>query len=103
MRLPDRRFTAGLLRRGFYLWVGARLLVALAGGGGVESRALVPLAPRATVLLVFLTGFLGLLEARRRNEHLLLANFGVPEAGLAGLGVVPALVAETVVWLVARP
>ncbi len=102
MRLPDRRFTMAVLRRALYLWIGARLLVALAGGGGVAGSTLVPLAPRATGLVVLLAGFLGLLEMRRRNEHLLLANFGVPEAALAGLAVLPGLLAETVVWLVTR-
>jgi hypothetical protein len=51
---------------------------------------------------VLLVGFLGLLETRRRNEHLLLANFGVPEAAMAGLALLPALLAEITVWLVAR-
>jgi hypothetical protein len=102
VRLPDRRFTAGLLRRALYLWLGARLLVALAGGGGVGNRGLVPLTPRGTGLFVLLVAFLGLLEARRRNEHLLLANFGVSEAAIAGIALLPALLAEVTVWLVAR-
>jgi hypothetical protein len=62
---------------------------------------LLPLTPRATGLVVLLVGFLGLLEARRRNEHVLLANFGVPPSGLAGLSLLPALIAETTVWLIA--
>ena len=101
MRFPDRRFTTGLLRRAVFLWLGVRLLVALAGGGGVGGRGLVPLAPRGAGLVVLLVGLLGLLEARRRNEHVLLANFGVPQGRLAGLSVLPALIAETIVWLVA--
>ena len=103
MHLPDRRFAAGLLRRALYLWLGARLLLALAGGGGVGNRGLVPLPPRGTGLFVLLVGFLGLLEARRRNEHLLLANFGVSETAMAGLALLPALLAEFTVWLVGRP
>jgi hypothetical protein len=102
MRLPDRRFTMALLRRALYFWIGVRLLVALAGGGGAADRGLLPLTPRATGLIVLLAGFLGLLEARRRNEHLLLANFGVPQTVLGGLSVLPAMIAETAVWLVTR-
>jgi hypothetical protein len=102
MRLPDRRFTVALLRRALYLWIGVRLLVVLGGGGGAAEHGLLPLTPQTTTLVVLLVGFLGLLEARRRNEHVLLANFGVPQAGIAGLSVVPAIVAETVVWLVTR-
>lgn len=94
MRLPDRRFTIALLQRALYLWLGTRLLVALVGGGGVAERGLVSLTPRATGLVVLLVVFLSLLETRRRNEHLLLANFGVSEASLAGVSVLPALVAE---------
>jgi hypothetical protein len=91
-----------LLRRALFLWIGVRLLVALAGGGGASDRGLLSLTPGATGLVVLLVGFLGLLEARRRNEHVLLANFGIPEVGLAGLSAFPALLAETAVWLVAR-
>lgn len=43
---------------------------------------------------MLLVVFLSLLETRRRNEHLLLANFGISEASLAGVSVLPALVAE---------
>jgi hypothetical protein len=103
MRLPDRRFTIALLRRALYLWFGTRLLVALVGAGGVEGYGFVALTPVATGGAVLLAVFFSLLEARRRNEHLLLANFGVSETVLAGLCALPALMAETVVWLVTRP
>jgi hypothetical protein len=102
VRLPDRRFTVALLRRALFLWIGVRLIVALAGGGGVSGRGLLPLTSRATWLVVLLVGFLGLLEERRRNEHVLLANFGVPEPSLAGLSLLPAILAETAVWLATR-
>jgi hypothetical protein len=49
-----------------------------------------------------LVAFLSLLEARRRNEHLLSANFGVSEAALVGLPMLPALVAEIAVWVMMR-
>ncbi len=79
MRLPDRRFGTALLRRALYLWLGTRLLVALVGGGGVSGRGLVSLTPVATGIVVLLAVFFSALDARRRNEHLLLANFGVSE------------------------
>lgn len=103
MRLPDRRFASALLRRALYLWFGTRLLVALAGGGGVAGRGLVSLTPMATGVVVLLAVLFSLLEARRRNEHLLLANFGVSETVLAGLCALPALIAETAVRLVTGP
>ena len=103
MRLPDRRFAIALLRRALYLWLGTRLLVALVGGGEVEGHGLVSLTPVATGVVVLLAVFFCLLDARRRNEHLLLANFGVSETVLGGLCALPALIAETAVWLVTRP
>jgi len=103
VRLPERRFTIALLRRALYLWLGTRLLVALVGGGGVAGRGLVSLTLWATGVVVLLAVFFSLLEARRRNEHLLLANFGVPETVLAGLCALPALMAETAVWFLTRP
>lgn len=102
MHLPERLFAVALLRRALYLWIGVRLLVALAGGGGAASRGLLPLPLRATGLVVLLVAFLSLLEARRRNEHVLLANFGVPQTSLAALSALPAIMAEAAVWLVAR-
>jgi hypothetical protein len=103
MRLPDRRFAIALLQRALYLWLGTRLLVALVGGGGVAGRGLVSPTPGATGAIVLLAVFFSLLDARRRNEHLLLANFGVSETVLAGLCALPALIGETAVWLVTAP
>lgn len=102
MRLPDRLFTLALLRRALYLWVGVRLLLALAGGGGAGAHGLLPLPPGATALVVLIVGLLGLLEARRRNEHALLANFGVAPWSLAGLSTLPSFMAELAVRLVGR-
>lgn len=76
--------------------------MAVAGSGGVATSGLIPLTVPTTGLVVLLVGFLGLLEARRRNEHVLLANFGVPRASLAVLCVLPAITAETAIWLVNR-
>ena len=100
MRVPDRVFTLALLRRALFLWVGVRLLVAFGGGGGAGPYGLRPLPLRTTGLLVLIVGFLGLLEARRRNEHILLANFGVPQSTLAGLSALPPVLAEIAVQLV---
>lgn len=85
MLLPDRLFTFALLRRALYLWVGVRLLVALGGGGGAGRSGLLPFPLGPTGLVVLTVGLLGLLEARRRNEHVLLANLGVPQWSLVGL------------------
>jgi hypothetical protein len=99
MRFPERLFAVALLRRALFLWIGVRLLVAVAGGGGVGGRGLLPLAFRAAGLVVLAVSFLALLEARRRNEQVLLANFGVSQGTLVGMSVLPAALAEAAVWL----
>jgi hypothetical protein len=99
MRFPERLFAVALLRRALFLWIGVRLLVAVAGGGGVGGRGLLPLAFRAAGLVVLAVTFLALLEARRRNEQVLLANFGVSQGTLVGISVLPAALAEAAVWL----
>lgn len=103
MRLPDRRFSVAVLQRALCFWIIVRVLVALAGGGGTAGGGLRPLTPGATALVVLLVGFLGLLETRRRNEHMLQANFGVPESVLTGLSLLPAITAEFLVWLLTGP
>jgi len=100
VRLPDRLFTVSLLGRGVLIWGGTRLLLAL--GGGMAGPYPASLGARGTLLLVGLVGFLGLLEARRRNEHLLLANFGVPPPLVGALCAAPAGLAELLVGLAAR-
>jgi hypothetical protein len=102
MRIPDRLFALALVRRALFLWIGVRLLVALAGGGGAATSGLIPLTARMTALVVLLVGFLNFLEARRRNEDVLLANLGVAQASVAALSVLPAIMAETAVWMVNR-
>lgn len=101
MRFPDRLFTLSLLRRGLLIWAGARLLLAF-GGGGVAGTRAAPLGVRGTLLLVAIVGFLGLLEARRRNEHLLLANFGISQSVVGTLCAAPAGLAELLVGLTVR-
>lgn len=103
MRIPDRLFAVALLRRAFFLWVGVRLLVAVAGGGGAASRGVLPFAFREAGLVVLAVSFLALIEARRRNEHVLLANFGVSQGIIVGMSVLPAALAEAAVWLLYSP
>ena len=101
MRFPDRLFTVSLLGRGLLFWAGTRLLLAL-GGGGVAGTHPASLGVSGTLLLVATVGLLGILEARRRNEHILLANFGTSPALLGTLCAAPAGLAELLVGLTAR-
>jgi hypothetical protein len=101
VRVPDRLFTLSLLWRGLLIWAGTRLLVAL-GGGGVAGTHPASLGVQGTLLLVAIVGLLGILEARRRNEHSLLANFGTSPAVLGTVCAAPAVLAELLVGLTAR-
>ena len=91
-RLPDRVFTVALLRRALFLWVGIKAFFVAAAGN--ESSA------RTAFLTVLLVGFLGLLDSRRRNEHIFWANLGVAPWMLAALSSIPAMAGELVVaWI----
>jgi nitrate/nitrite transporter NarK len=100
--LPGRLFTRALLRRGIFIWLGTRILFRFAGGL-VADRLGPPsifILPPTAIALSCLVGALGLLEARRRHEHLLLANLGVAQWRLWVIATLPALVAEMLVALV---
>lgn len=102
--LPDRLFTRALLGRGVFLWLGTRILFRF-GGGLVADRFGPPsivILPPTAIALSCLVGALGLLEARRRNEHLLLANLGVAQWRIWMIATLPALLAEMLVALVAH-
>jgi hypothetical protein len=47
---------------------------------------------------VLLVALLGLLEARRRHEHLLLANLGVSQLTISLVSAIPALAIEVLAW-----
>ncbi|HEX2188287.1 MAG TPA: hypothetical protein VHG51_05280 [Longimicrobiaceae bacterium] len=89
--LPVRPFTRVLLLRALLLWVGVRLVVL---AGGLPSAAGLAPTPRAALLVVAVVGVLGLLEARRRNEVVFLANLGVGRASIAAFSALPALALE---------
>jgi hypothetical protein len=101
VRFPDQLFTRSLLWRGLLIWAGTRLLVAL-GGAGVAGTHPASLDVPGTLLLVTIVGFLGILEARRRNEHILLANFGTSQALLVSLCAAPAVLAELLIGVAGR-
>ena len=99
MRGVDRLFAAAFLRRAAFLWVGVRLLFAVLVALNVDQLG--PPSPvlsfRGALLVILLVAILGLLEARRRNEHVFLANLGVPQLVVAALSAVPALAGELLV------
>ena len=79
--------------RGFLIWFGVR-------GGLLFVRMLVP-SVSAAVGIVAVTAWIGVLEARRSSETILLANLGIAEWQLALVAAVPAAAFEIVIQLVA--
>ena len=105
LALPERTFGWTVARRGAALWAGVRVLL-MAGTGAVLAPEGVPtfaelvwLGPRAALLAALLPAVLTVLETRRRNEHLLLANLGTGPGGVFALALAPALLAEVLLRL----
>ena len=96
LRMPDWTFTGPLLGRSALIWASARACLAfvnwaVAGFAGPFSLAV---TAKAAIWTAAVVGVLGVLELRRRNEHLLLANLGIPQRTLAALATVPAILGE---------
>ena len=113
--LPPTLMTRALLLRGLVIWLGMKLVVT--SGGVAVGQALIAtgavappppsagpawmralqLAPSAALLLIAIVGWLTLVDVRRRNELLFLANLGVGPSSIVGLGALPAVVFE--LWI----
>ena len=90
-----------ILWRSLTIWAAARAALALLGWLMSDGADPITLAVTrgASAWIVLVVGALGLLEIRRRNEHLLLANLAIPQATLAALAAAPALIGELVIAL----
>lgn len=85
MLLPDRIFTAALIRRTTWLWVGVRLTVAMFGF--LAGLSIIPTRPGTVFPIILVVASLGGLEIHRRREFLFFANLGVAPAAVLLLGV----------------
>jgi hypothetical protein len=89
-RLPVQPFARALLLRSVVIWVGTRIMFAI---GGIPAGA--PLLNlRTSVMAVAVVAILGLIDARRRNEDLFLANLGVGYPAILAVAAFPALCLE---------
>lgn len=98
VRLPERSLTVSLLRRGFSVWLVARLMV-MALAGVLRDRYWWQLSSGTAFALVATVGALCWLESRRQNEHRFFANLGISPLTTVVLGTAPALAAELVLAL----
>ena len=87
-----------LLLRGFAAWWVVRIFAAWGGAGAYGN-------PAVSLTVVGLAATMVLLDARRRNEDLFLGNLGVASSAVLTLSAVPAVFAETLLFvaLVAAP
>jgi hypothetical protein len=99
--VPERLFSAPMLMRGALIWGFVRAGLALVPWlmAGFEEPFTVNVTVGAAAWIVLVVGALGLIEVRRRNEHLLLANLGFRQRTLAVIAGLPAVVGEVAIAL----
>lgn len=90
--LPNSLLARAYLARSFRLWLGIRVIVALAGA--LAATNLVRLSAAAIGPVVCLTVVVAFVDTGRRRERALLGNLGVGPLTLAALVAAPPLVAE---------
>ena len=90
-----------LLIRGAFIWACSRAGLALLGWlmMGLEGPISFSVTAKAAAWIAWVTCGIGILDFRRRNEHLLLANLGVRQRTLGLLAALPALVGELAMTL----
>jgi hypothetical protein len=106
---PAPLFLRGLLVRGVAFWAFVRLMVyaltvsVLSQDPGVADpqREAIHLTPQGMLAVALLVYALVLIDARRRNISLFLANMGVSRFAVGALVFGPVLVAELIVGLLA--
>ena len=101
--VPRPTLAMRFVGRGAVLWVLGRalLLGLLVAGAGQAAKPGGSVG--ASLLVVAITGGLGLLELRRQHEHHFLANLGVSQRTAGALLTAPALVGELALFLVPWP
>ena len=105
-KLPAPFFVRGFLVRAMAFWVFVRLMVAMGTramqGAGIADPVASPfqLTPQAVVAVVALVYGLVLIDARRRNILLFLANMSVGRVVIGVLVVGPVSLAELLVGVV---
>jgi hypothetical protein len=91
----DRTIESSVAGRALVLWflvrVAAGMFSALAGADPVS------LTIKASMIVIAVAGFLAALDARKHNEHVLLANLGTSNVVFVLLCFVPPLIGEVVV------
>jgi len=88
-----------LLRRGFLLWIGARVVLLLVSGG--TFTPIVPLVS-TSIILVAVVAALGWVDVHLWREGTLFENLGISVSLVVALYVTPAAAIETLLLVAAR-
>ena len=101
-RFPERSLAWSQLRRGVGIWFVLRLLIGSVAEILPDQTHNGPftISGGAAFGLIALVGVLGLLEARRLNEHRFSANLGIPIAFTVLWSVVPAMLLESLLPII---
>ncbi len=97
--LPGRLLSLAMLRRGLRLWVLARLLMSALFLLSQTDPLRVPTI--TTVVFVVTCVMLGYIEVHLNHERDLLANLGIRRRALLPLFLVPAVLGELLIRVVA--
>jgi len=95
----DSHLARILLRRGFLLWLGTRVILWLVSGG--TFTPIVPLV-QTSIILVAVVAALGWIDLRLSREHTLFENLGVSVTLAVALYLAPAAAAETLLLVAVR-
>ena len=101
-------FTRALLVRSLLAWLFVRTLIT-AGSAAPRGALQLPapphplfISPRAALAIVAVCGVVGWVYARRANEDVFLLGLGYGRARLLGLLMLPPLLLEAVLGVIAR-
>jgi len=104
MTLPAPFFARGFVARGAFFWVVLRLVVfsatrglGAAAGAAVPVREALHLTPQGLVAMVAVVYWMVVIDARRRNNLLFLANMGVGRAVIGVIALAPVVAADLIV------
>jgi len=91
---PDRLLGVAFIRRAAALWTAIHIFVLAGSGGTVMS-----LEPLPAIAMVAMAAGLGVFDAKKRHELLLLQNMGVRPAMVMAIWAGVALLLETLATL----
>ena len=94
---PNALIVRAFVRRALWLWVTARLVISAV----MRLGGLMPMSPSLSLRVVLIVGVLLFVDVGRRHERMLLANLGISRSQLLAICVIPVMLSEMGLQLVA--